>query len=212
MSTILSWFSVEGASPTPAPLNPTIEKVRERLPQGEDTGLSSPTGGPPLQKRVPWTSRVERDMRRDLEEADYPSGPPNARGLVGTKFWNESSRDVVVTVEGRNWKTSQLAAGRQWAGGMVAPGTTYTFETFENPPHKAKKFVTTSAGSQHVFIVDLERPAIVERFWEVRPRRPSRSAAAPAGLPRARCRRCAAAAPCPPPHRRAARPRPPCVC
>ena len=69
MSTILSWFSVEGSSPTPAPLRPTIAKVRERLPQGETTELSSPTGGPPLQKRVPWTSRVERDMRRYLEEA-----------------------------------------------------------------------------------------------------------------------------------------------
>ena len=134
------------------------------------------------------------------------------RGLRKSYDAQEVIQGVDVTVEGRNWKTHNLAAGRQWAAGMVAPGTTYTFETFENPPHKAKKFVTTSAGSQHVFIVDLERPAIVERFWEVRPRRPSRSAAAPAGLPRARCRRCAAAAPCPPPHRRAARPRPPCVC
>ena len=112
MSTILSWFSVEGSSPTPAPLRPTIAKVRERLPQGEATELSSPTGGPPLQKRVPWTSRVERDMRRYLEEANYPTGE-RGDGRVGVQFWNESSRDVIITP----WR--YISSGMD-SGGLLA--------------------------------------------------------------------------------------------
>ena len=167
MSTILSWFSVEGSSPTPKHiLHPTIAKVRERLPQGETTELSSPTGGPPLQKRVPWTSRVERDMRRYLEEANYPTGE-RTDGRVGVQFWNESSRDVIITPVDRSWSHKNLGAGSNWPAGFQY-ATTYTIETFDNPSHKAKTFATTTAGSQHVFIVDLERPAIVERFWEVR--------------------------------------------
>ena len=211
MSTILSWFSVEGSSPTPAPLRPTIAKVRERLPQGETTELSSPTGGPPLQKRVPWTSRVERDMRRYLEEANYPTGE-RTDGRVGVQFWNESSRDVIITPVDRSWSHKNLGAGSNWPAGFQY-ATTYTIETFDNPSHKAKTFATTTAGSQHVFIVDLERPAIVERFWEVR-RAPA--APLPPPPPPMRRRRALPAAPCPPPHRAggaaAARRRPPCVC